>query len=136
MQNVSGNHCGSSLLEVQIPYVFLTTEGLLNMPDFLQLLESQWVKMTCLILLITFSFPGYRTSFPKYRSLPWVGRDLTVQSLWHGLGCHPLHQALDQAAQEPFSLSLRASTDGASTASRGSPCLCPTVLREEFLPSI
>lgn len=38
---VSGNHCGSFLLEVQIPYVFLTTEGLLNMPDFLQLLESK-----------------------------------------------------------------------------------------------
>ncbi|XP_035166668.1 protein shortage in chiasmata 1 ortholog isoform X2 [Oxyura jamaicensis] len=37
-----GNHCGSFLLEVQIPYVFLTTEGLLNMPDFLQLLESKY----------------------------------------------------------------------------------------------
>ncbi|XP_013047761.3 protein shortage in chiasmata 1 ortholog isoform X1 [Anser cygnoides] len=37
-----GNHCGSLLLEVQIPYVFLTTEGLLNMPDFLQLLESNY----------------------------------------------------------------------------------------------
>ncbi|XP_031464196.1 protein shortage in chiasmata 1 ortholog isoform X2 [Phasianus colchicus] len=37
-----GNQCGSSLLEVQIPYVFLTTEGLLNMPDFLQLLESNY----------------------------------------------------------------------------------------------
>ncbi|NXI63275.1 SHOC1 protein, partial [Anseranas semipalmata] len=37
-----GNHCGFSLLEVQIPYVFLTTEGLLNMPDFLQLLESNY----------------------------------------------------------------------------------------------
>ncbi|XP_047907355.2 protein shortage in chiasmata 1 ortholog isoform X7 [Anser cygnoides] len=37
-----GNHCGSLLLEVQIPYVFLTTEGLLNMPDFLQLLESKY----------------------------------------------------------------------------------------------
>uniref|UniRef100_A0A8C3CBS5 Shortage in chiasmata 1 n=1 Tax=Cairina moschata TaxID=8855 RepID=A0A8C3CBS5_CAIMO len=37
-----GNHCGSFLLEVQIPYVFLTTEGLLNMPDFLQLLESNY----------------------------------------------------------------------------------------------
>ncbi|XP_019466210.1 protein shortage in chiasmata 1 ortholog-like [Meleagris gallopavo] len=42
MQNVSGNHCVSSLLEVQIPYVFLTTEGLLNMPDFLQILESHY----------------------------------------------------------------------------------------------
>ncbi|XP_065603145.1 protein shortage in chiasmata 1 ortholog [Cyrtonyx montezumae] len=37
-----GNHCGSFLLDVQIPYVFLTTEGLFNMPDFLQLLESQY----------------------------------------------------------------------------------------------
>ncbi|NXJ83556.1 SHOC1 protein, partial [Trogon melanurus] len=36
------NHCGSFLLEVQIPYVFLTTEGLLNMPDILQLLESKY----------------------------------------------------------------------------------------------
>ncbi|XP_035746714.1 protein shortage in chiasmata 1 ortholog [Egretta garzetta] len=37
-----GNHCGSFLLEVQIPYVFLTTEGLLDMPDILQLLESKY----------------------------------------------------------------------------------------------
>ncbi|NWW07401.1 SHOC1 protein, partial [Oreocharis arfaki] len=37
-----GNHGGSFLLEVQIPYVFLTTEGLLNMPDFLQLFESKY----------------------------------------------------------------------------------------------
>ncbi|XP_072216456.1 protein shortage in chiasmata 1 ortholog [Excalfactoria chinensis] len=37
-----GNHYGSSLLEIQIPYVFFTTEGLLSMPDFLQLLESQY----------------------------------------------------------------------------------------------
>ncbi|NWY62970.1 SHOC1 protein, partial [Chionis minor] len=37
-----GNTCGSFLLEVQIPYVFLTTEGLLNMPDILQLLESKY----------------------------------------------------------------------------------------------
>ncbi|NXN74817.1 SHOC1 protein, partial [Himantopus himantopus] len=37
-----GNPCGSFLLEVQIPYVFLTTEGLLNMPDILQLLESKY----------------------------------------------------------------------------------------------
>ncbi|KAM6036232.1 LOW QUALITY PROTEIN: protein shortage in chiasmata 1 ortholog [Theristicus caerulescens] len=37
-----GNLCGSFLLEVQIPYVFLTTEGLLNMPDILQLLESKY----------------------------------------------------------------------------------------------
>ncbi|XP_064903155.1 protein shortage in chiasmata 1 ortholog [Columba livia] len=38
----TGNHPGSFLLEVQIPYVFLTTEGLLNMPDILQLLESKY----------------------------------------------------------------------------------------------
>ncbi|XP_037980419.1 protein shortage in chiasmata 1 ortholog [Motacilla alba alba] len=37
-----GNHGGSYLLEVQIPYVFLTTEGLLNMPDILQLFESKY----------------------------------------------------------------------------------------------
>ncbi|NWV32536.1 SHOC1 protein, partial [Grantiella picta] len=37
-----GNHRGSFLLEVQIPYVFLTTEGLLNMPDILQLFESKY----------------------------------------------------------------------------------------------
>ncbi|NXU12890.1 SHOC1 protein, partial [Pardalotus punctatus] len=37
-----GNHHGSFLLEVQIPYVFLTTEGLLNMPDILQLFESKY----------------------------------------------------------------------------------------------
>ncbi|NXX85016.1 SHOC1 protein, partial [Urocolius indicus] len=37
-----GNHCDSFLLEVRIPYVFLTTEGLLNMPDILQLLESKY----------------------------------------------------------------------------------------------
>ncbi|NXD92550.1 SHOC1 protein, partial [Chaetorhynchus papuensis] len=37
-----GNHGGSFLLEVQIPYVFLTTEGLLNMPDILQLFESNY----------------------------------------------------------------------------------------------
>ncbi|NWX68002.1 SHOC1 protein, partial [Alca torda] len=37
-----GNPCGSFLLEVQIPYVFLATEGLLNMPDILQLLESKY----------------------------------------------------------------------------------------------
>ncbi|XP_032775584.1 protein shortage in chiasmata 1 ortholog isoform X2 [Strigops habroptila] len=41
-ENVSRNHCNSFLLEVQIPYVFLTTEGLLNMPDILQLLESKY----------------------------------------------------------------------------------------------
>ncbi|NXH56591.1 SHOC1 protein, partial [Rhabdornis inornatus] len=37
-----GNHGGSFLLEVQIPYVFLTTEGLLNMTDILQLFESKY----------------------------------------------------------------------------------------------
>ncbi|NXA85117.1 SHOC1 protein, partial [Melanocharis versteri] len=37
-----GNRGGSFLLEVQIPYVFLTTEGLLNMPDILQLFESKY----------------------------------------------------------------------------------------------
>ncbi|NXC89335.1 SHOC1 protein, partial [Cercotrichas coryphoeus] len=37
-----GNHGGSFLLEVQIPYVFLTTESLLNMPDILQLFESKY----------------------------------------------------------------------------------------------
>ncbi|NWW83083.1 SHOC1 protein, partial [Climacteris rufus] len=37
-----GNHGGSFLLEVQIPYVFLTTEGLLNMPEILQLFESKY----------------------------------------------------------------------------------------------
>uniref|UniRef100_A0A8D0F5P1 Shortage in chiasmata 1 n=1 Tax=Strix occidentalis caurina TaxID=311401 RepID=A0A8D0F5P1_STROC len=35
-------YCSSFLLEVQIPYVFLATEGLLNMPDMLQLLESKY----------------------------------------------------------------------------------------------
>ncbi|NXI24815.1 SHOC1 protein, partial [Sterrhoptilus dennistouni] len=37
-----GNHGSSFLLEVQIPYVFLTTEGLLSMPDILQLFESKY----------------------------------------------------------------------------------------------
>ncbi|XP_009068746.1 PREDICTED: uncharacterized protein C9orf84 homolog, partial [Acanthisitta chloris] len=37
-----GNQGGSYLLEVQIPYVFLATEGLLNMSDILQLLESKY----------------------------------------------------------------------------------------------
>ncbi|NXQ29066.1 SHOC1 protein, partial [Alaudala cheleensis] len=37
-----GGRSGSFLLEVQIPYVFLTTEGLLNMPDILQLFESKY----------------------------------------------------------------------------------------------
>ncbi|KAM9367979.1 protein shortage in chiasmata 1 ortholog [Phaethornis superciliosus] len=37
-----GSQYGSFLLEVQIPYVFLTTEGLLNMQNILQLLESKY----------------------------------------------------------------------------------------------
>ncbi|NWT84465.1 SHOC1 protein, partial [Lanius ludovicianus] len=37
-----GNHGDFCLLEVQIPYVFLTTESLLNMPDILQLFESNY----------------------------------------------------------------------------------------------
>ncbi|XP_062456220.1 protein shortage in chiasmata 1 ortholog [Rhea pennata] len=37
-----GDHCGSFLLEVQIPYIFLTSEGLVNMPGILQLLESEY----------------------------------------------------------------------------------------------
>ncbi|NXO00682.1 SHOC1 protein, partial [Rhinopomastus cyanomelas] len=36
------DHRGSFLLAVEIPYVFLTTEGLLNTPDSLQLLESKY----------------------------------------------------------------------------------------------
>ncbi|XP_053787498.1 protein shortage in chiasmata 1 ortholog [Vidua chalybeata] len=36
------NYGCSFLLEVQIPYVFLTTEGILNMPDILQLFESRY----------------------------------------------------------------------------------------------
>ncbi|NXJ67113.1 SHOC1 protein, partial [Rostratula benghalensis] len=37
-----GDPCGSFLLKVKIPYVFLATEGLLNMPDTLLLLESKY----------------------------------------------------------------------------------------------
>ncbi|NWZ84693.1 SHOC1 protein, partial [Poecile atricapillus] len=37
-----GDHGGSFLLEVKIPYVFLATEGLLNMPDILQLFECKY----------------------------------------------------------------------------------------------
>ncbi|XP_025917356.1 protein shortage in chiasmata 1 ortholog [Apteryx rowi] len=37
-----GDHCDSFLLEVQIPYVFLTSEGLVNVPDILQLLETKY----------------------------------------------------------------------------------------------
>ncbi|XP_039399113.1 protein shortage in chiasmata 1 ortholog isoform X2 [Mauremys reevesii] len=39
---VSGENFGCFLLEVQIPYVFLTSEGLLNAPEILQLLESKY----------------------------------------------------------------------------------------------
>ncbi|XP_067409589.1 protein shortage in chiasmata 1 ortholog [Emydura macquarii macquarii] len=42
MENVTGENFGCFLLEVQIPYVFLTTEGLLNTPEILQLLESKY----------------------------------------------------------------------------------------------
>uniref|UniRef100_A0A8C8RHS9 Shortage in chiasmata 1 n=1 Tax=Pelusios castaneus TaxID=367368 RepID=A0A8C8RHS9_9SAUR len=42
MENVSGENFGCFLLEVQIPYVFLTSEGLLNTPEILQLLESKY----------------------------------------------------------------------------------------------
>ncbi|NWU70391.1 SHOC1 protein, partial [Pterocles burchelli] len=37
-----GNHGDSFLREVQIPYVFLTTEGHINIPGILQLLESKY----------------------------------------------------------------------------------------------
>ncbi|TFK10358.1 apoptosis-stimulating of p53 protein 2 [Platysternon megacephalum] len=37
-----GENFGCFLLEVQIPYVFLTSEGLLNAPEILQLLESKY----------------------------------------------------------------------------------------------
>ncbi|EMP30773.1 Putative protein C9orf84, partial [Chelonia mydas] len=39
---VVGENFGCFLLEVQIPYVFLTSEGLLNAPEILQLLESKY----------------------------------------------------------------------------------------------
>uniref|UniRef100_A0A7M4G105 Shortage in chiasmata 1 n=1 Tax=Crocodylus porosus TaxID=8502 RepID=A0A7M4G105_CROPO len=38
---VMSNHFGSFLLETQIPYVLFTSEGLLNSPEILQLLESK-----------------------------------------------------------------------------------------------
>ncbi|KAJ7414717.1 hypothetical protein BTVI_40391 [Pitangus sulphuratus] len=51
----TGNHSDSFLLEVQIPYVFLTTEGLLNMPDILQLFESKYsLKGDTLLNLVLF----------------------------------------------------------------------------------
>ncbi|XP_027765299.1 protein shortage in chiasmata 1 ortholog isoform X4 [Empidonax traillii] len=50
-----GNHSDSFLLDVQIPYVFLTTEGLLNMPDILQLFESKYsLKGDTLLNLVLF----------------------------------------------------------------------------------
>ncbi|XP_030423700.1 protein shortage in chiasmata 1 ortholog [Gopherus evgoodei] len=42
LEVVSGENFGCFLLEVQIPYVFLTSEGLLNAPEILQLLESKY----------------------------------------------------------------------------------------------
>ncbi|CAM4680188.1 unnamed protein product [Lepidochelys kempii] len=39
---VVGENFGCFLLELQIPYVFLTSEGLLNAPEILQLLESKY----------------------------------------------------------------------------------------------
>ncbi|KAL8203020.1 UNVERIFIED_CONTAM: hypothetical protein K2H54_035978 [Gekko kuhli] len=41
IKEVSPDDFGHILLEVQIPYVFLTSEGLLNTPEILQLLESK-----------------------------------------------------------------------------------------------
>ncbi|NWI15428.1 SHOC1 protein, partial [Crypturellus soui] len=55
------DHSGSVLLEVQIPYVFLTSEGLVNMPDILQLLESKYnitfVERSCSHSLCLFESP-------------------------------------------------------------------------------
>ncbi|XP_060092515.1 protein shortage in chiasmata 1 ortholog [Heteronotia binoei] len=42
LEDVSPDDFGHILLEVQIPYVFMTTEGLLNTPELLQLLESKY----------------------------------------------------------------------------------------------
>ncbi|XP_054843589.1 protein shortage in chiasmata 1 ortholog [Eublepharis macularius] len=42
IEEVSPDDFGHILLEVQIPYVFLTSEGLLNTPDILWLLESKY----------------------------------------------------------------------------------------------
>nr|XP_020646797.1 uncharacterized protein C9orf84 homolog [Pogona vitticeps] len=36
------DNSGDVLLKVQIPYIFLTSEGLLNIPEILQLLESEY----------------------------------------------------------------------------------------------
>ncbi|XP_053157014.1 protein shortage in chiasmata 1 ortholog isoform X2 [Hemicordylus capensis] len=42
IEEVSPGNFGCVLLGVQIPYIFLTSEGLLNMPEILQLLESKY----------------------------------------------------------------------------------------------
>ncbi|XP_077201413.1 protein shortage in chiasmata 1 ortholog isoform X2 [Paroedura picta] len=42
LEEVSPDDFGHILLELQIPYVFLTSEGLLNTPEILQLLESKY----------------------------------------------------------------------------------------------
>ncbi|KAJ7335384.1 hypothetical protein JRQ81_013325, partial [Phrynocephalus forsythii] len=44
---ISPDNFGDVLLKVQIPYVFLTSEGLLNIPEILQLLESEY-NITCI----------------------------------------------------------------------------------------
>ncbi|XP_051828377.1 LOW QUALITY PROTEIN: protein shortage in chiasmata 1 ortholog [Antechinus flavipes] len=41
-ENASLDKFGGFLLEIQIPYVFLTSEGILNTPEILQLLESNY----------------------------------------------------------------------------------------------
>ncbi|XP_010211050.1 PREDICTED: uncharacterized protein C9orf84 homolog [Tinamus guttatus] len=56
-----GDNSGSVLLEVPIPYIFLTSEGLVNMPDILQLLESKYnitfVERNCSHSLCLFGSP-------------------------------------------------------------------------------
>ncbi|NXA41370.1 SHOC1 protein, partial [Eudromia elegans] len=56
-----GDHSSSVLLEVQIPYIFLTSEGLVDMPDILQLLESKYnitfVERSCSHSLCLFGSP-------------------------------------------------------------------------------
>ncbi|CAI5796613.1 Hypothetical predicted protein [Podarcis lilfordi] len=42
IEEVSPDNFGCVLLELPIPYVFLTSEGLLNTPEILQLLESKY----------------------------------------------------------------------------------------------
>ncbi|KAJ6669461.1 hypothetical protein lerEdw1_000009 [Lerista edwardsae] len=42
IEKVSPDNFDCALLEVQIPYVFLTSEGLLSTPEILQLLESKY----------------------------------------------------------------------------------------------